>query len=67
MSNVFTALENLDAEVGISRAWETVRQNVNISAKESLSYYELKKHMQWFKKGCSKLLPQRKQTKLQWL
>jgi uncharacterized protein YaaR (DUF327 family) len=27
----------------------------------------LKKHKPWFKKGCSKLLDQRKQAKLQWL
>jgi hypothetical protein len=27
----------------------------------------LKKHKPWFDKGCSKLLDQRKQTKLQWL
>jgi hypothetical protein len=38
-----------------------------MSAKESLGYYELKKHKQRFNKGCSKLLDQRKQAKLQWL
>jgi hypothetical protein len=27
----------------------------------------MKKHKPWFKKGCSKLLDQRKQAKLQWL
>jgi hypothetical protein len=27
-------LENLDAEVDINRAWETIRENVKISAKE---------------------------------
>jgi hypothetical protein len=44
---------NLDAEVNIDRAWETVRENIKISAKESLGYYELKKHKSWFDEGCS--------------
>jgi hypothetical protein len=57
----------LDAEVEINSAWETIRENIKISTKESLGYYELKKHRSWFDKGCSKLLGQRKQAKLQWL
>jgi hypothetical protein len=28
----------------INSAWETIRENINISAKESLGYFELKKH-----------------------
>jgi hypothetical protein len=55
ISNTFAALENFDAEVNINRAWETIRENINISAKESLCYYELKKHITWFDKECSKL------------
>jgi hypothetical protein len=34
----------LDAEVGINRASETIRENKKISAEEFLGYYELKKH-----------------------
>jgi hypothetical protein len=49
-------LENLDAEVEINRAWETIRDKIKISAKETLGYYELKKHKSWFDEGCSKLL-----------
>jgi hypothetical protein len=41
-------LENLDTEVDIDRAWETIRENIKISAKESLGYYELKQHKPWF-------------------
>jgi hypothetical protein len=41
-------------------------ENIKISAKESRGYYELKKRKAWFE-GCSKLLHQRKQAKLQWL
>jgi hypothetical protein len=44
-----------------------IRENIKISAKESLGYYELKKHKQWFNVVCSKLLDQRRQAKLQWL
>jgi hypothetical protein len=40
-SNTFAALLNLDAEVDINRVWDTFRDNRNISAKESLEYYEL--------------------------
>jgi hypothetical protein len=43
-----------------------IRQNINISAKHSLGYYELKKHKP-FDKGCLKLLVQRKQAISQWL
>jgi hypothetical protein len=44
-----------------------IRKYINISAKGSLGYYELKKHKPWFNKGCSKLSDQSKQAKLQWL
>jgi hypothetical protein len=60
-------LEDLDAEVEINSAWETIRENIKISAKESLGYFELKKHKPWFDEGCSKLLDQSKHAKLQWL
>jgi hypothetical protein len=63
---VFTALENLDAEVDVNRARETIRENIKISAKEGLGYYEFKKHNSWFDEGCSKLLDQKQQVKLQW-
>ncbi|PNF29495.1 hypothetical protein B7P43_G04553 [Cryptotermes secundus] len=63
----FTALENFDTEVDVNTAWEAIRDNIKISDKESLGYYELKKHKPWFDEGCSKLLDQRKQAKLQWL
>jgi hypothetical protein len=67
VSNRFAALEDTDAEVEIKTVLETIRENIKIPAKERLSYYELKKHKPWFDKGCSKLLDQRKQVKLQWL
>jgi hypothetical protein len=67
VSNRFAALEDLDAEVEINTTRETITENIKISAKESLGYYELKQHKPWFDEGCSELLDQRKQAKLQWL
>jgi hypothetical protein len=67
ISNRFATLENLDTEVNINRAWETIRENIKVLAKESLGYYELRKRKTWFDERCSELLDQRKQAKLQWL
>jgi hypothetical protein len=39
----------------------------HFSQRESLGYYELRKHKPWLDEGCSKLLDERKQAKLQWL
>jgi hypothetical protein len=51
VSNRFAALEDLEAEVEINSAWENIRENINISAKESLGYLELKMHKPWFDEG----------------
>jgi hypothetical protein len=67
VSNRFAALEDLDTEVEINSAWEMIRDKMKISAEESLGYFELMKYKTWFYKGCSELLDQRKQVKLQWL
>jgi hypothetical protein len=44
VSNRFVALEDLHAEFENNTIWETIRENIKISAKESLDYYELKRH-----------------------
>jgi hypothetical protein len=54
ISNRFAALEYLDTEVDVNKAWETIKVNINISAKASLGYYEVKKNKPWFDDGCSK-------------
>jgi hypothetical protein len=56
-------LEDLDAEVEINTLWETIRENIKISPKESLGYYEPKKRGLWYDEGCSKLLDQRTKPK----
>jgi hypothetical protein len=50
----------------INSAWESIRENIKIPAREGLGYYEVRKHMPWVDEGCSKLFDQRK-DKLQWL
>jgi hypothetical protein len=56
----YLALERHDG-VDINRAWETIK---NMSAKESIGYYRLKRHKPWFDKGYLQLLDQRNQAKL---
>jgi hypothetical protein len=62
VSSRFAALEDLDMEVEVNSAREINRENIKILAKESLGYYEWKKHMTWLDEGFSKLLDQRKQA-----
>jgi hypothetical protein len=64
ISYIFSSLESLDDDVDINRAWETIRENITNSAKERLSYYELKIHIRCFDEGCSQLFDQRKQARL---
>jgi hypothetical protein len=66
VSNRFAVLEDLDAEVEIKSAWEKLRENTKISAKQCLFYYGMK-HKLWLDKWCRKLLDPRKQAILQWL
>jgi hypothetical protein len=61
VSHRLAALKDLDAGVEIDSAWETIRENIKIPAKESLGYFELK-HKPWCDEGCAKLLDQRKQV-----
>jgi hypothetical protein len=56
VSNRFAASEDLDTEVEINSAWDTIREIIKISAKDSLCYFELKKNKSWFDEGCSKFV-----------
>jgi hypothetical protein len=64
ISNRFAALENIDAEVDINRAWETATEIIKISAKKRLGYYELNKHKPWLDQRYSTLLLRRKTRKI---
>jgi hypothetical protein len=67
ISNRLAALENLNDSEGISRAWENIKANIKISAKESLGLYELKQHKTWFDEESLCFLDQRKQAKMHWV
>jgi hypothetical protein len=66
IKNKFAALENVDNEGDINRAWDTIRENIKISAKESIGLCESKSYKPWFDEECIKLVDRRKQAKLQW-
>jgi hypothetical protein len=51
----------------LNRAWDAIRENIRISAKECIGHCEAKRHKPWFDEECLKLVDQRKQAKLQWL
>jgi len=53
--------------VDINRAWESIKENIKISAKESLGLYELKQYKPRFDDECLHFLDQRKQAKMQWV
>jgi hypothetical protein len=53
ISNRLAALENLDTEVDVNKAWKTITVNIKISSRGILGYYELKKHKSWFDERCS--------------
>jgi hypothetical protein len=49
---MFTALENLNVSEDINRAWQNMRENIKISAQESLGLHEWKQHKPWFDAEC---------------
>jgi hypothetical protein len=52
ISNRFAALENLNDSMDVNRAWEDIKENIKISAKESVGVYELKQYKPWFDDEC---------------
>ena len=50
ITNRVAALENLNVDEDVNRAWENVKENVKTSAKESLGLHELKQHKPRFDK-----------------
>jgi hypothetical protein len=53
--------------VDINRAWGNIRENIKISAQESLGYCESKHRKPWFDEECSELFDGRKEANLQLL
>ena len=58
-------MENLNRDETVNRAWDNIKENIKISARESLGLHEWKQHKPWFDKECVDFLVQRKQAKMQ--
>jgi ribulose bisphosphate carboxylase small subunit len=69
ITNRFAALENVSDDEDINRAWESIKENIKTSAKESLGLHEMKQCKPWFDEECLRvgMLDQRKQAKMQWI
>jgi len=67
ITNRFESLQNLNDDEDINRAWENIKENIEASAKESLSLQELKQHKPRFDEDCLGFLDQRKQAKMLWI
>jgi len=63
----FAALQNWNDDEDINRNWENIKENIQISVKESLGLDEFKQNKPWFDEECLGLLDQRKRAKIQWL
>jgi hypothetical protein len=44
ISKRFEALENLNDSEDINRAWQNIKENIKVSAKETLDVYRQKQH-----------------------
>jgi hypothetical protein len=67
ITNRFAALENLSDGEDINRGWESIKENIKTSAKESLGLHELKQNKPWFDEDCLGTSDQRKLAKVQWI
>jgi hypothetical protein len=67
ITNRFAALENASDDKDINRAWESIKENIKTSDKESLGLHEMNQHKPWFDEECLGMLDQRKQAKMQWI
>jgi hypothetical protein len=52
ITNRFAALENLDNDVDINRAWENIKESIHTSARDSLVLRKSKQHKPWLDGEC---------------
>jgi len=64
ITNRFAALENLNDDEDVDRTWENIKENIQISAKESLGLHELKHNKSWFDEERLGFLDQWKRAKM---
>jgi len=62
--NRFAVLENFGDSEDINRAWESMKENIKIWAKEGLGLYELKHYRPWFDEEHLCFLDQRQQAQM---
>jgi hypothetical protein len=67
MRNKSAALENLGNSGDNNRAWDNIRENIKMSAQESVGYWESKHRKPKFDEERSQLVDRKKEAKLQWL
>jgi len=67
ITNRFAVLENLNDNEDVDRTWESIKENIQTSAKESLGLHVLKQNKPWFDEECLVFLDQRKRAKMQWI
>jgi hypothetical protein len=67
ITNRLAALENLDNDGDINRAWENIKESIQTSARESLGLHEFKQHKLWFDEECLGFSDRKKQAKMQWM
>jgi hypothetical protein len=67
ITNRFAALENVNENEDINRAWESIKENIKTSVTESLGMHERKQHKPWFDEECLVILDPRKQAKMRWI
>jgi hypothetical protein len=61
----FAALKNIGNDGDTNRAWDNIRENINILAEENLGYCESNHLKTWCDEECSKLADRKKQAKIQ--
>jgi hypothetical protein len=54
-------------DLQVRKQWESIKENIKTSAKESPGLHEMKQHKPWFDEECLGILGQRKQAKMQWI
>ena len=67
ITNRFAALEKLNGDENVNRAWENIKEKDKTLARESLCLHEWKQQKPLFDKECVHILDQRKQAKMQWI
>jgi hypothetical protein len=64
---MFAALEKLDNDRDINRAWENIKEIIKTSGKESLGLHKWEQHKPSFDEECLGTLDRRKEAKMQWM